>query len=62
MMSDSRRRYNAVSKKLRQLLPELWAECESRMVNLSLLVSAIPKAKDMTQAALAAEIPLECVS
>jgi len=57
-MSDSRRRYNAVRDKLRQLLPELWRESDNRMVNLSLLVSAIPKAKDLTQAALAAEMPL----
>jgi hypothetical protein len=57
-MSDSRRRYNAIKKKLRQLLPEHWAECESRMINLSLLVSAIPKAKELTQPALAAEMPL----
>jgi len=57
-MSDSRHRYNAVSQKLRQLLPDLWAECESRMINLSLMVSAIPKAKDLTQHALAAEMPL----
>lgn len=57
-MSDSRRRYLAVSEKLRQLLPEFWAECERRMTNLSLLVSAIPKAKDLTQPALAAEMPV----
>lgn len=58
-MSDSRRRYNAVKKKLRQLLPEQWAECESRMINLSLMVSAIAKAKDLTQPALAAEMPVK---
>lgn len=58
-MSDSRRRYNAVKKKLRQLLPDYWAECETRMTNLSLLVSAIPKAKELTQPALAAEMPLK---
>ena len=46
-MSDSRRRYYAVKSKLRQLLPEQWAECESRMINLSLIVSAIPKAKEL---------------
>lgn len=57
-MSDSRRRYYAVKDKLRQLLPELWAECESRMINLSLMVSAIPKAKEITQPALAAEMPV----
>ena len=55
-MSDSRRRYYAVKNKLRQLLPELWDECESRMINLSLMVSAIPKAKDLTQSAIAAEM------
>ena len=58
-MSDSRRRYNAIKDKLRQLLPEQWAECETRMINLSLLVSAIPKAKELTQPALAAEMPLK---
>lgn len=57
-MSDSRRRYDAVTAKFRQLLPELWQECASRMINLSLMVSAIPKAKDLTQPALAAEMPL----
>lgn len=57
-MSDSRRRYDAVKAKLRQLLPEQWAEGESRMINLSLLVSAIVKAKDLTQHALAAEMPV----
>ena len=57
-MSDSRRRYYAVKAKLGQLLPEQWAECESRMINLSLMVSAIPKAKDLTQTNLAAEMPL----
>lgn len=57
-MSDSRRRYDAVKNKLRQLLPEMWEECESRMINLSLMVSAIPKAKDLTQSAIAAEMPL----
>lgn len=57
-MSDSRRRYDAIETKLRQLLPEQWAECETRMVNLSLLVSAIPKAKELTQSALASEMPV----
>lgn len=57
-MSDSRRRYCAVKVKLRQLLPELWDECGSRMINLSLMVSAIVKAKDLTQHAIAAEMPL----
>ncbi len=45
-MSDSRRRYEAVKSKLQQLLPEQWAAGEQRMINLSLMVSAIPKAKD----------------
>lgn len=58
-MSDGRRRYNAVKAKLRQLLPEQWTECQTRMINLSLLVSAIPKAKELTQSALAAEMPLK---
>lgn len=57
-MSDSHRRYCAVKDKLRQLLPEAWAECQSRMINLSLLVSAIVKAQDLTQHALAAEMPV----
>lgn len=57
-MSDSRRRYDSVKAKLRQLLPEQWAKGQQRMLNLSLLVSAIPKAKDLTQHALAAEMPL----
>jgi hypothetical protein len=57
-MSDSHRRYDSVKAKLRQLLPEQWAKGQQRMNNLSLLVSAIPKAKDLTQHALAAEMPL----
>ena len=57
-MSDSRRRYLAVRTKLCQLLPELWAEDESWMNNLSLMVSGIVKAKDLTQHAIAAEMPL----
>lgn len=57
-MSDSRRRYDAVKMKVRQLLPEQWAAGESRMINLSLLISAIVKAKDLTQHALAAEMPV----
>jgi hypothetical protein len=57
-MSDSRRRYYAVKEKLRQLLPQMWDECESRMINLSLIVSAIPKAKELTQTGIAAEMPL----
>lgn len=57
-MSDSRRRYYAVKAKLRQLLPDAWQACETRMTNLSLLVSATVKAKELTQPALAAEMPL----
>ena len=57
-MSDSRRRYYAVESKLRQLLPQMWEEGESRMINLSLMVSAIPKAKELTQNAIASEMPL----
>ena len=57
-MSDSRRRYCAVKDKLRQQLPEQWTECESRMINLSLMVSAIVKAKDLSQHGIAAEMPL----
>lgn len=57
-MSDSRRRYDAIKQELCQRLPEQWAEHKERMETLSLLVSAIPKAKDLTQAALAAEMPL----
>lgn len=57
-MSDSRRRYYAVKAKLRQLLPHLYAACPSRLINLSLLVSAAVKAKDLTQHGLAAEMPL----
>jgi len=58
-MSDSRRRYYAVKEKLWQLLPEQWKKCETRITNLSLIVSAIPKAKDLTQSAIAAEMPLQ---
>lgn len=58
-MSDSRRRYDAIKRQLRQALPEQWAESEERMTTLSLMVSAIPKAKDLTQSGLAAEMPLE---
>ena len=36
-MSDSRRRYYAVKDKLRQVLPELWAECESRIQVLTVI-------------------------
>ena len=57
-MSDSQRRYHAVKAKMSQLLPEQWAACPSRLVNLSLLVSSMVKAKDLTQHALAAEMPL----
>jgi hypothetical protein len=58
IVSDSRRRYCAVKAKLRQLAPDLWMEWESRMTNLSLMVSAIVKAKDLTQHAMAAEMPV----
>jgi hypothetical protein len=58
-MSDSRRRYDGVSQSLRQILPEQWAKHHSQMKNLSLLVSAIPRAKDLTQPALAAEMPVK---
>ena len=58
-MSDSHQRYYAVKTKLRQLLAEQWSASESRMTNLSLLVSAAVKAKDLTQHALAAEMPVE---
>lgn len=58
-MSDSRRRYDGVSQSLRQILPEQWAKHNSQMVNLSLLVSAIPGAKDLTPHALAAEMPIK---
>lgn len=58
-MSDSRRRYDAIKEKLRQLLPEQWEACETRMINLSLMVNAIPKAKDLTQSAIATEMPLQ---
>jgi hypothetical protein len=57
-MSDSQRRYHAVKAKMSQLLPEPWAACPSRLENLSLLVSSMVKAKDLTQHALAAEMPL----
>lgn len=58
-MSDSRRRYDGVRQHLRQILPEQWSNQHSQMVNLSLLVSAIPGAKDLTQHALAAEMPVK---
>ena len=58
-MSDSRQRYYGVKEKLAQLLPGQWDECQSRMVNLSLLVSAIAGAKELTLPSLAAEMPLE---
>ena len=57
-MSDSYRRYFAVSAKLSELLSEAWDECPTRLINLSLMVSATVKAKDLTQAAIAAEMPL----
>lgn len=58
-MSDSYRRYFAVSAKLSDLLPEAWDECPTRLINLSLMVSATVKAKDLSQHALAAEMPLK---
>ena len=57
-MSDSRRRYDAIRKELSQQLSEHWQECPERVETLSLLVSAIPKAKDLTQTSLASEMPL----
>lgn len=57
-MSDSRRRYDAVKTKLSQELPEFWQEHPEWMTNLSLMVSAIVKADDLTQSAIAAEMPL----
>jgi hypothetical protein len=57
-MSDSQRRYHAVKTKMSQLLPDQWADCPTRLANLSLLVSSIVKAKDLTQHALAAEMPV----
>lgn len=57
-MSDSRRRYHAVKTKLSQALPEFWRSNPEWMTNLSLLVSAIVKADDLTQSAIAAEMPL----
>jgi hypothetical protein len=58
MMSDSQRRSHAVKAKMSQLLPEQWAEWPSRLINLSLLISGIVKVKDLTQHALAAEMPV----
>jgi len=58
-MSDSRRRYNAVKTKLSHELPEFWSVNADWMTNLSLMVSAIVKAKDLTQSAIAAEMPLK---
>ena len=58
-MSDSRRRYDAVKRKLSQELPEFWSVNPDWMTNLSLMVSAIVKAKDLTQSAIAAEMPLK---
>jgi len=57
-MSDSLRRYKAVQKRLFQDLPNLWSSNGEWMTNLSLMVSAIVKAKDLTQSAIAAEMPL----
>jgi hypothetical protein len=58
IMSDRRRRYCAVKDKVCQLLPEQWARGKSGMLNLSLMVSAIVKAKGLTQHAIAAEMLL----
>jgi hypothetical protein len=58
MMSDSQRRSHAVKAKMSQLLPEQWAEWPSRLINLSLLISGIVNVKDLTQHALAAEMPV----
>lgn len=57
-MSDSRRRYDGITRTLRQILSEQWRHNKSQMINLSLLVSAIPGAKELTQHALAAEMPV----
>lgn len=57
-MSDSRRRYDAVRSHLGQVLPELAAEEAAWLENLSLLVSAIVGAKEVTQNALATQMPL----
>ena len=57
-MSDSLRRYKAVKKQLGQELPELWLSNGEWMTNLSLMVSAIVKAKELTQSAIASEMPL----
>ena len=58
-MSDSLRRYKAVQKRLFQDLPNQWSSNKEWMTNLSLMVSAIAKAKDLTQSAIAAEMPLK---
>lgn len=57
-MSDSRRRYDAVKEKLRQEQTELWLDYPEWMTNLSLMVSAIVSADDLSQSAIAAEMPL----
>lgn len=57
-MSDSRRRYNAVKEKIGQEQRELWSEYPEWMTNLSLMVSAIVGADDLSQSAIAAEMPL----
>ncbi len=57
-MSDSRRRYNGIKQVLHQILPEQWVQWPDWMETLSLMVSAIPAAKDLTQHALAAEMPV----
>lgn len=58
LMSDSRRRYDAVRRQFEQLVPDLWEEASYWMTNLSLLVSAAVVAEELTQSALAAEMPL----
>lgn len=57
-MSDSHQRYYGVKETLEQLLPEQWRACESRMINLSLLISAVAGAKELTLPELASEMPL----
>lgn len=57
-MSDSRRRYDEVRSHLGQVLPELAEEEAAWLENLSLLVSAIVGAKEVTQHALATQMPL----
>ena len=57
-MSDSRRRYDEVRSHLGQVLPGLAAHEPAWLTNLSLLVSAIAGAKEITQNALATQMPL----